>query len=156
MIFGLLAGGLLRGQRSVRDKTLILLAAGVSGLAAGMLIEWLGLCPIVKRIWTPSWALYSSGWATIALACFYFVIDGCGLRRWAFPLVVVGMNSITMYVLVHLSFGFVSESLKTHLGQAAFTVCGEAYEPIVLGGAVLAIFWLICWWMYRRGIFLRL
>lgn len=164
MIFGLLAGGLLRSRRTVREKAAILVVAGLTGLAVGWTLDWLGVCPMVKRIWTPSWAIYSSGWAAIALAAFFAIIDWAGFRRWAFPLVVVGMNSIAMYVLVHLSFGFVSGSLTTHLnyvseswfGRPLFEVFGQPYPPIVEGAMVLAIFWLISLWMYRRGAFLRI
>ncbi|MEX2185360.1 MAG: DUF5009 domain-containing protein [Pirellulales bacterium] len=163
MIFGLLAGGVLRGERPPREKVAILVAAGVAGVLLGLALDWTGVCPMVKRIWTPSWALHSSGWAAIALAAFYATIDWGGWRRWAFPLVVVGMNSIAMYVLVHLSFHFTSGSLQTHLNNVAeywldcpvFEMFGEQYAPIVEGGAVLAIFWLISLWMYRRGVFLR-
>lgn len=164
MIFGLLAGGLLRSQRTPREKTAILVVAGLIGLAVGWTLDWLGVCPMVKRIWTPSWAIFSGGWAAIALASFFAVIDWAGFRRWAFPLVVVGMNSIAMYLLVHLSFGFVSGSLTTHFdyvakrwfGRPLFEILGQPYAPIVEGATVLAIFWLISLWMYRRGVFLRI
>lgn len=164
MIFGLLAGGVLRGERTPREKSAMLLVAGLIGVALGWTLDWLGVCPMVKRIWTPSWAIHSSGWAAIALAAFFAAIDWAGWRRWAFPLVVVGMNSIAMYVLVHLSFRFASDSLKTHLDYVSeyflnrrlFDLFGQPYAPIVEGAAVLAIFWLISLWMYRRGVFLRI
>ncbi len=164
MIFGLLAGGLLRSDRAAREKVAMLIAVGAVGVVLGMALDWLGVCPMVKRIWTPSWAIHSSGWAAIALAVSYAVIDWAGWRRWAFPLVVVGMNSIAMYVMVHLWFDFVAGSLKTHLDYIAqywlqwplFEIFGQPYAPIVEGGVVLAIFWLISLWMYRRGVFLRI
>jgi len=54
-----------------------------------------GLCPSVKRIWTPSWtALSAVGWCFLLLAAFYAVVDVAGWRRPAFWLVVIGMNSI--------------------------------------------------------------
>ena len=60
--------------------------AGVIGLAAGAALGWLGVCPVVKRIWTPSWALYSGGWCFLLLAAFYLVIDiwasAAGHFRW--------------------------------------------------------------------------
>jgi predicted acyltransferase len=164
MIFGLLAGGLLRSERPHRDKVVALMLAGAVGIALGWTLDWLGVCPMVKRIWTPSWAVFSSGVAAVALAAFYALIDWANFRRWAFPLVVVGMNSIAMYVLVHLSFGFTSGSLKTHfdyvaeywLARPLFEILGQPYAPIVEGATVLAIFWLVSWWMYRRGVFLRI
>jgi predicted acyltransferase len=156
MIFGLLAGGLLRSGRSERDKLRILLAAGIAGIGAGLLLHVLGLCPIVKRIWTPSWTLFSGGWVVLILAAVYYLVDVKGFRGWTRPLVVVGMNSIAMYVLVHVATDFVGRALRTHLGTAPFEAAGAVFAPVVLGAATLGIFWLILWWMYRRQIFLRI
>jgi predicted acyltransferase len=156
MIFGLLAGGLLRSARSERDKLRILLLAGLAGIGAGLLLHVLGLCPIVKRIWTPSWTLFSGGWVVLILAAVYYAVDVKGYRGWTRPLVVVGMNSIAMYVLVHVATDFVGRALRTHLGAAPFEAAGAVFAPVVIGAATLGIFWLILWWMYRRQIFLRI
>jgi heparan-alpha-glucosaminide N-acetyltransferase len=156
MIFGLLSGGLLRSQRPGIRKVQILLVCGLLGLVLGALLHVLGICPIVKRIWTPSWTIFSTGWTCLLLAGFYWVIDLKGYKRWAFPALVVGMNSITMYCLVHLMDRFIAHSLKIHLGQQVFEVFGQTYEPILQGTAVLLTLWLICFWMYKRKIFLRI
>ena len=111
---------------------------------------------MVKRIWTPSWVLYSGGWCFLLLAAFYVVIDIWGFRRWAFPLVVIGMNSIAAYCIAHLFEGFIGSSLDTHLGANAFKVFGLAYEPLVHGALVLFVMWLLLLWMYRRKLFLRI
>ncbi|MBL9202703.1 MAG: hypothetical protein JNL39_19475, partial [Opitutaceae bacterium] len=51
---------------------------------------------------------------------------------------------------------YVSKALTTHLGAGTFKILGPAYESLLLGGATLAILWLVLWWMYRRRIFLKL
>jgi predicted acyltransferase len=112
--------------------------------------------PLVKRIWTPSWAIFSAGWAVLFLAFFYYVVDMKGYRRWAFPFLVVGMNSIAIYVLVHDMTGYIVDALRTHLGRGTFEILGSAYAPITTGAAALVILWLILYWMYQRRIFLRI
>jgi predicted acyltransferase len=154
MILGLMAGEVLRSGRSGRAKLAILVAAGVLCLAAGLLAgEY--VCPIVKRIWTPSWALYSAGWTFWMLAGFYAVMDLAGWRRWAFPLAVVGMNSIAMYLMAQrvLLKGWVESRMRIHLGPQWFE---GTYGPILLSASSVFLLWLICLWMYRRGIFLRI
>ena len=79
-----------------------------------------------------------------------------GWKAWAFPLVVIGMNSIAAYCLAHLIDGFIRSSFRTHLGSGAFGVFGPAFAPLAQGGAVLLVFWLILYWMLRRKIFLRI
>jgi heparan-alpha-glucosaminide N-acetyltransferase len=156
MILGLLAGGVVRSKRAPWAKVKRLAVAGVIGLAAGALLGWLGICPVVKRIWTPNWVLFSGGWCFLLLAGFYMVIDIWGLRRWAFPLVVIGMNSIAAYCIAHLFEGFISSNLDTHLGTDLCKTFGQAYEPLVRGALVLFVMWLLLFWMYRRKIFLRI
>jgi heparan-alpha-glucosaminide N-acetyltransferase len=155
MLLGLIAGGWLRLEWSKRARVGLLVVAGLVGLGLGLGIEKLGLCPIVKRIWTPSWVLFSGGWCFLLLAGFYAVIDVWGLRAWSYPLRVIGANSIASYLMAHLIGDFVLGSFRTHLGKGVFKAFGDAYEPLAAGAAILAVYWLILWWMYRRGIFLR-
>ena len=156
MIFGLLAGGLLRGPASDREKLRALLAYGVAGIVLGAVLHFAGICPLVKRIWTPSWAIFSAGWAALFLALFYWMVDVRGWRRWTLPFLVVGMNSIAMYVIVHIAEPYTAAALRTHLGKGTFQLFGAAYEPILIGGTSLLIFWLMLYWMYRRKIFIRI
>jgi predicted acyltransferase len=156
MILGLLAGGVLRDERPPWDKVRRLALGGLVALGLGTLLGALGVCPVVKRIWTPSWTLYSGGWCFLALAAFYAVIDVGRRRGWAFALVVIGMNSIAAYCMAHLFEYFIRDALHRHLGAGTFTALGESYEPLLQGAAVLLVLWLILFWMYRRKIFLRI
>jgi predicted acyltransferase len=156
MVLGLVAGGVIRSERPPWAKVNWLLIAGIIGLVSGAVIGWLEICPVVKRIWTPSWTLYSGGWCFLLLATLYAVIDIFGFKHWSFPLVVIGMNSIAAYCIAHLFDGFIFKNLTTHLGQNAFKIFGDAYEPFLHGAAVLFGLWLILFWMYRRKIFLRI
>ncbi len=155
MILGLIAGGLLRSSRPPAEKIRWLVCAGAIGLVVGWTLSVAGVCPNVKRIWTPAWVMFSGGWCCLLLAGFYGVLDVANRRAWAFPLVVIGMNSIAAYGIAHLFDGFIHRNLTTHLGKNAFAVAGAAFEPFLHGAAVLLVFWLILFWMYRRKIFLR-
>ena len=157
MILGLIAGELLRGAARRRRRSvrwLASLAAPPAWRSAWCCTA--GVCPIVKRIWTPSWAIFSAGWAALLLAALLRGDRRAGLDAWAFPLVVVGMNSIAMYVIVHVADRYTMDALQTHLGTAPFAIFGPLFVPVLLGFTALAIFWLMLLWMYRRRIFLRL
>jgi heparan-alpha-glucosaminide N-acetyltransferase len=155
MILGLVAGRWLRAE-SPRIPMKRFLIAGVIGLAAGALLHVSGICPVVKRIWTPSWTLFSGGACFLLLAGFSWVVDVKSYRKWAFPLVVIGMNSIAAYMIAHLFDRFIVDSFRIHLGKDAFQIFGTGLQPLMQGMAVLLTFWLILFWMYRRKIFLRI
>jgi predicted acyltransferase len=156
MTLGLIAGGWLKGDASRAKKFMWLVAAGGVSLAAGYLLDKYGICPSVKRIWTPAWVLYSGGWCFLLLAGFYAVVDVMGLRWLFFPLIVIGMNSIAAYCMDHLIRGFILQSFKIHLGSEIFKALGDTWEPLVRGGAVLLVYWLILYWMYRNKVFVRI
>jgi heparan-alpha-glucosaminide N-acetyltransferase len=152
MIFGVLAGELLRSPRPAAEATKILLAAGAIGYLSGRGMDHY-VCPVVKRIWTPSWVLLSTGWCCWILAAFHSAIELAGARRWAFPLIVVGMNSIAMYLMAQLLKPFVRRSLTTHFGPHLFS---GAWGPLHEALAVLLVFWLVCYWLYRQRYFIKL
>ncbi len=155
MILGLIAGRWLRASApQVPMKRLLI--AGVSGIALGLALHFTGICPVVKRIWTPSWTLFSGGACFLILAGFCWLIEVKGYRKWAFPLVVIGMNSIAAYLIAHLFEKFITDSFRIHLGPHAFGFLGAGVEPFMEGAAILLVFWLILYWMYKRKLFLRI
>ena len=122
----------------------------------GAVLDISGICPSVKRIWTPSWTIFSTGWTCMLLAAFYGIVDVQGWRCWVFPLVVVGMNSIAMYVMDHLWDDFIKRTWQVHFGKGVFNLFGAAYAPITEMLLMLLVLWLICLWMYRRKLFLKI
>jgi heparan-alpha-glucosaminide N-acetyltransferase len=153
MLMGVLAGQWLGTKRSPTDKVRHLLLAGALGIVLGSALDTYHICPSVKRLWTPSWTVYSGGWALLQLAMFYWVIDARGYRRWTFPLLVVGANSIAMYMMSQLMKPWILGTLKTHLGGQAF---GGFYAPLKESLGILFVEWLVCYWMHRRKIFLKI
>jgi predicted acyltransferase len=103
ILFGVMAGGLLRSGLSVRRQVLILLVAGVGGLLVGLALSggpgMDGGIPAIKRIWTASFGVFAAGWTCLMLAVFHGITDGLRWRGWAFPFAVAGMNSIALYVM---------------------------------------------------------
>jgi predicted acyltransferase len=100
--------------------------------------------------------IFSTGWTCILLAAFYGIIDWKGYKGWAFPLVVVGMNSIAMYVMAHLWDKFIKTTFKVHFGEGVFNILGTACAPITEMVLTLLVLWLMCYWMYRRKLFLKI
>ena len=156
MVLGLIAGGVLGSERPPREKLRWLATVGAAALVAGLVLGWLGVCPVVKRIWTPSWVLFSGGCCLLLLAGFYAAVDGARRGRWAFPLVVIGANSIAAYLIAHLFEDFIRKALVTNLGSGIFKSLGTAYEPLLLGAATLGVMWLLLYGMYRNKWFLKI
>jgi predicted acyltransferase len=155
MMLGLIAGRWLRAAApKIPMKRLLL--AGAAGIVLGLTLHYAHICPVVKRIWTPSWTLFSGGICFLFLAAFSWVIEVKGFRKWAFPLVVVGMNSIAAYCIAHFMENFLESTFRIHLGPNFFAFAGAGLEPLFHGAAILLCYWLVLFWMYRRKLFLKI
>lgn len=154
MLLGLFAGQWLR-EAAPKIPFRRFLLAGLAGIVFGLILHVAGVCPIVKRIWTPSWTLFSGGLCFLLLSGFCWIIEVRGHRRWALPLVVIGVNSIAAYLMAHLWEQFLIDSLKIHFGTGWLNVAGPEFAPLWRGLVVLTLFWLALLWMYRRRIYLR-
>lgn len=146
-LLGTLAGARLRRVGRPRARTVLELAcAGLVLLLCGW--GWGRFQPINKNLWTSSFVLWTGGWSLLLLALFHGLVDVLGWRKAAFPLVVLGANPITLYLLDHfVAFDAVSAFLLQH-------------EPVLVDATVVALVavgmrWLVLWALWRRRIFLR-
>lgn len=155
MVLGLMAGDWVR-SRGRWGSAFLLALAGLCGIGAGVLLAGLGVCPVVKRVWTPGWVLFSGGWCFLLLATFHTFSDAIGYLGWTYPLRVIGANSILIYTLADSPLPrFVQTQLAKHLPVGTFEVFGETWVPVLKGGAWLGIAWLGLWWLYRKRVFVR-
>ncbi len=144
MLLGLIAGQWLRAGRELS----IYFRTGAVLIVISLALHFLGVCPIVKRIWTPAWTLFSGGLCLWFLAGFRYLLEIRRWTGWAFPLIVIGTNSMAAYWIAHLLPDFFASSLRIHLGL---------YLPIaaIAPAAVLFLEWWLLYWMYRRQLFLK-
>ncbi|SKB03386.1 Predicted acyltransferase [Prosthecobacter debontii] len=153
MLMGAIAGEkLLRSSKTHGQKAAGLLIAGIVCLLIGTILGIVAV-PIVKRIWTPSWVMFSGGWVLMMLSVFYWLVEVAGQRKLVFPLVVVGMNSIFIYLMHSLTFGWLRDTLKVHVGAPFFS---GPWGPVWEHCGALAILWLLCWWLYQQRAFLKI
>ena len=150
VMLGVFAGDVLRTRWAGWLKVLTLVALGGACLAGGWL--WSRELPIIKHIWTSSMVLWAGGWSFLLLAGFYLVIDVIGLRRWAFPFVVIGANAIFVYILTRLiNFHDVSDPFVGGLVKLV-----GPYGELISAAAAFGVIWLVLWYMYRKGTFVRI
>lgn len=156
MILGLLAGQWLKNEDSPIEKVKRFAVIGVALLMVGSILNWTGVCPNVKRIWTPTWTLFSGGWCFIFLAFFYWIVDIKNYKKAFFWLMVIGMNSIAAYIISHTLVEFIHHSLQIHVAKTYDQWLGEAYAPLVHGSVILFTEWMILYWMNQNRIFVRI
>jgi len=157
MILGLVAGNILRADLEPLKRIRLFLQWGVGLMLVALFFHFTGINPIVKRIWTPAWTLFSGGVCFLFLTAFYWIIDVAKKDRWSFFLKVIGVNSIAAYVIADGGIRtFFDRSLHIHLGQGFDQLFGSAYATLVSGSLVLLLEWLVLHWMYKQKIFIKI
>jgi predicted acyltransferase len=155
-LLGVLAGQTLMDARTTPEqKSLRLVGAGIVLIAAGYL--WSIQFPLIKAIWTSSFALVCGGFASILLGMFYQVSDAWRLKRWAEVFIWIGANAVTLYLLAsivsfeRLAVRLVGGDVGRLLDDALTTGAGRFAAHAL--GMVLAV--TVAAFLYRRKIFLR-
>lgn len=148
---GCFAGQILRNVSfKPNQKALLLAVAGAVLVAAGWL--WNIEFPVIKKLWTSSMVLVSSGYCFLLMAVSYYIVDVKGLRRGTEWLRVYGMNSIIAYMLAQcINFRSVAHSLFYGVEQ----YIGPAWYQVLMAASCSIIIYIILWRMYKLRIFLR-
>ncbi|WP_332732081.1 acyltransferase family protein [Flavihumibacter sp.] len=157
-IWGVLAGKLIISKESSAKKLKTLVIAGLVALAAGYALDLSGITPIIKRISTSSFTLASGGWILLMMALLYYIIDLRGWNRFAWVFEVMGMNAIFIYLF------FETVGVQWLNGAVAIFTNGftglfntpAGIQAIFAALMTLFVEWYLCYWLYKRRIFLKL
>jgi len=149
VLIGVLAGFRLMKAEPVKAKILDFILSGAVLIIFGLL--WNFIYPINKYLWTGSYVALTSGISMLSICLFYWVIDIKGYSRWAFPFIVIGMNSITIYVIQAIfDFGLIAKIFI----HGFYTKMGAFQFPF-LELCILLIKWLFLYFLYRQKLFLK-
>jgi len=149
VLLGATAGHLLKARLTAPRRLLSLVVLGLGCLAGGWV--WSYSLPLNRHLWTSSMILWAGGWSFLLLALFHAVIDVAGIRRWAFPFLVIGSNALLAYVLQPL-FGLATSGFWARALPAQFPAL---HTQLLTYGSEVVLLWLILWWLYRHRLFLR-
>jgi len=157
-IWGVLAGQNLIKDIRQKDKLKTLVIAGSIALVIGYGLDLTGITPIIKRIASASFVFTSGGWALVGLALSYWLIDIKGYKNWIFPFVVVGTNSIFIYVFFQtVGSQWLNEFISIFSkGMLRWTGATEFVMNIYTSLVILATEWGLCYWLYKHKIFFRI
>ncbi|HRR26588.1 MAG TPA: DUF5009 domain-containing protein [Acidobacteriota bacterium] len=153
-IWGVLAGQVLRNRHEAMTKVKKLLLPGLILIVAGYAMD--PITPIIKRIATSSFTVVTGGWCLVVLAAMYWLVDMKGYRRWCWFGVIVGMNSIFIYLFNNTvgpqwMNGFLRIFTEGFLGGL-----GPATVDLTNAAVSLAVSWYLCYWLYKHKILFKI
>lgn len=167
VISGYLTGQLIQAGSNLKPAVYKMIICGIFAVVLGKM--WGDVFPINKSLWTSSYVLYTSGWALICLAFLVWLIDIKENRKWSWPFIVFGTNSIFIYILSIIWIKILIHLIKITAVDGSVTsgynwIYREFFVPAAgnLNGSLLfavthiLIFWIILLILYQKKIFLKI
>ncbi len=155
-LLGVLSGiWLLRSDRSLGNRSLMLIVAGCLCFSAGW--GWGMHFPVIKKLWTSSFVLAAGGYSMVLLGIFFQVVDVWRLQRWCQPFVWIGSNAITIYLAAQiLNYRKVAERFVGGDVRTWLNTQNKGLGEVLVALAALAVMLLFARFLYRRKVFIRL
>jgi len=154
-LLGVFTGQFLKlnsGKWPMYKKGMALFAAGLVLIALGSL--WGLNFPINKRLWSSSFVLLVGGWSLLFLSVFYLIIDVAGYKKWTFPFMLIGVNSILIYLAAEgmVDFKYTSNFIFGGIIHLASVNCQETLAAVSVVITQLALLY----FLYKYKIFLKI
>lgn len=153
-MWGVLAGQVLKSERPESQKMKILFFAGLIGLVVGYALN--PITPIIKRICTPSFVIVTGGWCLITLVFSYWLIDIKKVRSVPRFFAIVGMNPIFIYLFTNTGGTKWIHHIVNPFTRGIFGWVGDHPNKIITALIIWAMLWGICYWFYKRKIFIKI
>jgi predicted acyltransferase len=152
-LLGMFTGEFMRSGY-LKDKPLR--KTGCMVLAALALIltgkVWDIVFPINKHLWTSSFACFAGGLSLLLFFFFHLIIEIWKFKKWAFVLIVIGLNPITIYLgrrIIDFKYtaGFFFDGIAA--------VLPESWAKLVSGVGLTTVCWVFLYFLYKKKIFLK-
>ncbi|MDB4925124.1 DUF5009 domain-containing protein [Mucilaginibacter sp.] len=156
-LFGIRVGSWLkRKDREDSVKVSWMFTYGVLAVILGLI--WDLFFPINKALWTSSFVLYAGGWATIALAFFYWLIDVQRYKNFTGFFLPFGANAITAYVLSDFVPHYINKIRfgSSSIYQILFEPYWSPFNASLASAIVMTLLiWVLMWILYLRKIVIK-
>lgn len=167
--------GVFCGRFFLKIKTPIktlwtLLLTGIALIALGFFSQY--MIAFNKNLWTPSYVLYSSGWAFLILSLFYYLIDIKNYTKIFHPFISYGSNAITIYfigsvfAMITVGIKWIGSNgelirLKYFIYKATYAsflspYLGDFFPSALWGFSYVILFFFLADWMYRKKWFVKI
>jgi predicted acyltransferase len=154
VIWGVITGKFLMIENTDKKRILSLFIAGLIGLAIGFSLDI--FIPIIERISTGSYVIVTAGWALIAMAFSYWLVDVMKFTRLAWFFAIIGMNPIFIYLFSSLGGGRIFSRMAAPFTYRLFSWSGPVITNMVTILVITAMFWYLCYFLYKKKIFFKL
>jgi len=153
-MWGVMAGLILKSERLDFQKIKILLIAGLIGVVLGYALN--PVTPIIKRICTSSFVIVSGGWCLLTLAASFYLIDVKKIQKVSKFFAIVGMNPLFIYLFNHTGGSKLIHGIVKPFTHGIFDWIGDIFSQLITALVVWLVMWYICYWLYKKKIYIKI
>jgi predicted acyltransferase len=158
LLFGVLTGHYLAHSVRATQRAPTMAIAGIAFLVLGLAMDSFFM-PINKNLWTPSYAVFMTGWSLLLFALFHaFLVESAPpirdrARAACLPLTIFGMNALFLFAFS----GLVARLLVKEPLYAPIRALPLAPESASLAYALLfeAAMFVVAWLMWKKRWFVK-
>lgn len=153
-LLGVFTGTFLKAknQFSINAKLILMALTAVLLIIAGLI--WDIDFPINKHLWTSSFVCFVGGFSILFFIFFYLIIDLSGFHKWAFPLILIGSNSILIYIAAEGSVDF--KHTADYFFGGMIQYLPMIWQPVFVALSVTGVQLLLLYFLYKRKWFLKI
>lgn len=153
-LLGVFTGTFLKAknQFSIKAKLILMTLTAILLIIAGLI--WDIDFPINKHLWTSSFVCFVGGFSILFFVFFYVIIDLSGLHKWAFPLILIGSNSILIYIAAEGSVDF--KHTADYFFGGLIHYLPIVWQPVFVALSVTFVQLLLLYFLYKRKWFLKI
>lgn len=158
IIWGVLAGRVLLDIKEPARRIRMLGLVCITGWIIGYGMDWMGISPINKKIGTSSFVLVSGAWSLASFLFLYWIVDIRKYKKWVAFFSIIGMNPIFIYIFSRIiGRGFLNKFVPVFT-KGAMSQFGLSEGIMYLSAfmIILGIEWYLCYWLYKRKIFIKI
>jgi len=153
-LLGVFTGTFLKTKStfSIQAKLILMTLTALILIMSGLV--WDINFPINKHLWTSSFVCFVGGFSILFFVFFYLIIDLFGFHKWAFPLILIGSNSILIYIAAEGLIDFKHTANYVFGGLINFTPL--IWQPFFAALSVTIVQLILLYFLYKRKWFLKI
>lgn len=150
-LFGMLTGNFLKNNLLPENRKVVWMFIFAACLVLVGLL-WNNFFPINKKLWTSSYVCFAGGLSLFLLTFLYWIIDVLKFKKWSFVFIVIGLNSITIYMAQKIvDFSYIAK----FIGGGTVSLFPDTLQPLIHAAVYVLVVWSFLYFLYRKNIFLK-
>ena len=156
VLIGYFCGNIIMQNKTLYEKIVQLSVIGIILLFMGFLFSY--SCPIIKKVWSPTYVLVTSGFTYLFFVLLIWIIDLRKCSKWIIPFQALGCNPLFIYLFASLMADMLGQ---VGLHEEVYAVFVKLFNHSCFSSMMYAIVYVavntgLAYILYKKKVFIKL